>query len=226
MRVLIAVDGSDGSFEAIRQIAPLLKEDRDEVAVYCYPPQVRVRSARAAPDMVDSARQALAETVFAEARRRLGTNLAVKAETIVGHQDPKRGINLAAQQWGAELIVLGARGLNVFERLLLGSVSRAVVHASQIPVWVAQAADRRAEPSAASAVGQRIAGCPAAASRAAGRLAWPESTSFTVMTVIASIFAGHVPQWLEQQARGPDVEAMVQAWSREHDEELRRARVA
>ncbi len=38
------------------------------------------------------------------------------------------------------------------------------------------------------------------------------------MCVIQSIFAGRVPDWLEQEARGPDVEAMVQAWAKEHDE--------
>ncbi len=221
MRVLLAVDGSDGSFEAIRQIAPLLREDHDEVALYCHPPQIRVHSARAPEEVVDAARQTLAETVFAEARRRLGAKLGAMAHTIVGHQDPKRGINLAAQQWAADLIVLGARGLSVFERLLLGSVSRAVVHAAQIPVWVARPwLDGPTRPPRVLLASES----PDSARRSAelvNLLAWPEGTSFTVMTVIASIFAGRVPDWLQQQARGPDVEAMVQAWSREHDEETR-----
>ena len=45
MRVLIAVDGSEGAFEAIDQVAPLLTDDRDEVAFYCSPPDVKLRQA-------------------------------------------------------------------------------------------------------------------------------------------------------------------------------------
>jgi nucleotide-binding universal stress UspA family protein len=41
------------------------------------------------------------------------------------------------------------------------------------------------------------------------------------LTVHSSMFSGRVPDWLEQQARSPEVEQMVQAWAREHDEEMR-----
>ena len=52
-------------------------------------------------------------------------------------------------------------------------------------------------------------------------LTWPAGTRFTIVSVVQSIFAGKVPDWLEQQARGPDVEAMVQAWAKEHEEEVK-----
>jgi nucleotide-binding universal stress UspA family protein len=220
MRVLIAIDGSEGSFEALDQVVPLLRADRDQVVLYCRPPQVEVHSANVATQMVSETREFLANKIFSEARRRMPVGLAEAARTIVGHQDPRRGIILAAQQSSAELIVLGARGLSRLQRLLLGSVSRAVVHAADIPVWIAR-------PRTAKLNGPRVLLASESPENAAGaarlltQLAWPADARFSVMTVIHSIFAGAVPLWLEEQSRSPDVEATVQHWVQKHDEELR-----
>jgi nucleotide-binding universal stress UspA family protein len=221
MRVLIPVDGSAGSFEAARQIGPLLRPERDSVALYCHPPQVAARRWSADKRLVEGAQHALATSIFDEARGHLPESLRSSLHTILGQQDPKIGILLAAEQWSADLIVMGARGLTVLERMLLGSVSRAVVHACRIPVWIARPAASETPQTPRVLV---ACDCPDAAKRPLsllGKLAWPDSAHFTVMTVIESIFAGRVPVWLQQQARGPEVEAMVQAWAREHDEESR-----
>jgi nucleotide-binding universal stress UspA family protein len=53
------------------------------------------------------------------------------------------------------------------------------------------------------------------------QFAWPKSTTVTMLAVVPSLFAGHVPEWLEVQARSPEVEEMAQAWARDHDNELR-----
>ncbi len=123
---------------------------------------------------------------------------------------------------GAQLVVVGARGLGTLERLLLGSVSRAVVHASRIPVWVA-----RAEPPQHDHPGVNILvacenpqqGCPHAQMLAS--FTWPAGSTCRTLSIVPSMFAGQVPEWLQKQARSPDVEQMVQAWAHEHDEELR-----
>jgi nucleotide-binding universal stress UspA family protein len=141
--------------------------------------------------------------------------------TIVGTQDPRHGIALAAEQSAVNLIVVGARGLGTLERLLLGSVSRAVVHSAKIPVWVARS------KSATAAKGLRLLlACESAetgrpTAELLSRFAWPEGTTCYTLTAISSIFAGRVPDWLQQKARSPDVEAMVQNWVREHDALLR-----
>jgi len=115
MRVLIAVDGSEGAFEAIDQIAPLLTDDRDEVAFYCSPPHVKLRSSTSR-ELLDAAQESFANSIFAEANKRLRTKRKKEAATILGHQDPRHGVLIAAQQWKADLIVVGARGLNTFQR--------------------------------------------------------------------------------------------------------------
>jgi nucleotide-binding universal stress UspA family protein len=219
MRVLIAVDGSEGAFEAIDQITPLLTDDRDEVAFYCSPPHVKLRSSTSR-ELLDAAQESFANSIFAEANKRLRTKRKKEAATILGHQDPRHGVLIAAQQWKADLIVVGARGLNTFQRLLLGSVSRAVVHNSDIPVWVA-----RPRKDSSKSFSRVLLACesPATAARPTRVLThfhWPQHAAFAVVTIIPSIFAGHVPDWLQRQARGPDVEAIVQRWAREHDAEM------
>jgi nucleotide-binding universal stress UspA family protein len=220
MRILVAVDGSDGSFEAIDQIALLIDASRDDVALYCRPPQVRVQSKQVSRSLLERAEESFADLIFAKARHRLGSDIGEKTHTILGEQDARRGILLAARQWSADVIVVGARGLNALQRLVLGSVSRAIVHESDIPVWVARPRKRKNGEFRVLLAGET----PATVQRSAAfleRLAWRQAASFTVLNATPSIFAGQVPEWLQQQARSPDVEAIVQRWASEHDEQIR-----
>ena len=55
-----------------------------------------------------------------------------------------------------------------------------------------------------------------------GELSWPPGTTVQTITVISSLFAGRVPDWLQQQARNLDVEPAVKRWVQEYDEEVRK----
>lgn len=229
MKALFAVDGSAGSFDAVAQVAPLLASDEHEVALYCSPPSVRRASLATNQEVLDRAKQGLVEAVFEEARLRMPEAMRSNVLTLTTNDDPRRGILAAAEQWGAGLIVVGARGLTTLERLLLGSVSRAVVHGSKIPVWVARTTPQRKEQPGFNillACEDPERGCRPA--EILQGLTWPAGSTCRTITVVPSMFAGKVPDWLQQQARSPDVEAMVQSWVREHDEELgaMRARMA
>jgi len=50
--------------------------------------------------------------------------------------NPGEGIIKEAENSEAEIIVMGARGLNALRRTFLGSVSDYVIHHSKIPVLV------------------------------------------------------------------------------------------
>ncbi len=221
MKVLFAIDGSAGSFEAVGQVGPLLTPSRDEVTLYCSPPQVKLGASAVSAELVPAARSALADAIFQEAAKHLAPPWQSTAARIVGTADARRGILAAAEQTHADLIVVGARGLNRFERLFLGSVSRAVVHGAQVPVWIA-----RPRPATSPAAHQillccensKTARCPV---ELLSKLSWPGGTTCCALTVISSVFAGHIPLWLEQQARSPDVDEMVRHWVREHEEEVR-----
>jgi len=220
MKVLFAIDGSASSFEAVGQVAPLLTPGKDEATLYCSPPQVRLESSSVSAELIPAARTALADAIFAEAAKRLPAEWHSTAARIVGTKDARLGILAAAEQIEADLIVVGARGLNRFERLLLGSVSRAVVHASHVPVWIA-----RPRPATSNAGYHILLACETPErgrlpAQLLSSLSWPQATTCCALTVISSMFAGQVPQWLEQRARSPDVEEMVRKWAREHDEEV------
>jgi nucleotide-binding universal stress UspA family protein len=221
MKVLVAVDGSAGSFEAVAQLGRVLAAERDEIVLYCSPPDVRVRATHPEPQVLARAQEGLAEAIFEEARKRLPDALQPRVRTIMGMQDPRHGIVIEAEAWPADLVALGARGLTPLERLLLGSVSRAVVHKTGIPAWVA-----RPNPTLAQHPMNVLLACETpdlgrASADVLTKFTWPHGTRFFALSVVRSIFAGRVPEWLEQQARSPDVEAMVQAWVREHEEDLR-----
>lgn len=144
MKILLAVDGSGYSETAI-----------EEVIKRPWPPQseVKIVTAIETPMMVgmglepwppnyfddlqQSAREA-AEAVIASARRRLKEasekTLKISHEIING--PPSQVIVEEAENWGADLIVMGSRGLGAWNRLLLGSVSSAVVHHAKCSVEI------------------------------------------------------------------------------------------
>ena len=88
-------------------------------------------------DLQRSAREA-AEAVIASAMRKLKEasekTLKISHEIIDG--PPSQVIVEEAESWGADLIVMGSRGLGAWNRLLLGSVSSAVVHHAKCSVEI------------------------------------------------------------------------------------------
>ena len=67
--------------------------------------------------------------------------LSVETDVVVG--DPRAEIVRLADEWRADLIVLGARGLGRIKRLLLGSVSLAVARHASCPVLVVKGRPRK-----------------------------------------------------------------------------------
>jgi nucleotide-binding universal stress UspA family protein len=163
--------------------------------------------------------------VFEEASGMLPDGFRAKIQTIVGHQPAKQGIVAAAESCGADLIGVGARGLGPIERLLLGSVSLSVVHSSHVPVYVARP---RAAVGSSHPLRVLIAYESAIHDRhladVVKSLRWPSETQGFTLTVVQSMFAGHVPIWLKEKARSEEVEAMAKAWVTEHEMEIEQKR--
>jgi nucleotide-binding universal stress UspA family protein len=82
------------------------------------------------PDEVSERRQELAEAEAFLAEK------GIKANLVEGHGDPAEVIVDAAKEAGADLIVVGTRGLGTAERVLLGSVSTKVLHDAPCDVLV------------------------------------------------------------------------------------------
>ena len=144
MKILLAVDGSSCSDAAV-----------EEVKKRPWPPQseVKIITAVETPVMAGiglepwpadyyeelqkTAREA-AKIVIDNAARKLNEisdkTLKISHEIIGG--PPRQVIVEEAEAWGADLIVMGSRGLGAWNRLLLGSVSSAVVHHAKCCVEV------------------------------------------------------------------------------------------
>ena len=126
------------------------------------------------------------------------------------------GLLESATEWKADLLVVGARGHGSLERLLLGSVSRAVVHGASLPVLVVRSGVTH-DPLRVLACHHPASG--AAVAQTLGRLRWPTGTVGSIIGVTESLLVGPVPDWVRTRVRDPDAAAMAQAWQREHDDE-------
>jgi len=241
MRVLIGVDGSPGAFAAIRFVARLLSNETDRIALYYSPPEVKV-GGHATEEIQKRALKALAETLFREASAQLPESFRKNLETILGEEPPQHSLVTAAEQWRAELIVLGARGVGPLQRLLVGSVAKVVAHTSNLPVLVVRTPNNKAGENGGptqEALPQEpksdplrvLFACDGSqtsnqAGQFANKLHWPPNTKAQLITVIESLLAGDVPEWLKEEAREEETELMARAWVEEHEkfkqEELHR----
>jgi nucleotide-binding universal stress UspA family protein len=227
MRCIMAVDGSAAGYEAVRQAGGMLS-GADEVAFYYSPPRVSLRTtagATANTAAIEQARQALATAVFDKAREVLPVALREGVRTFVGTRHPAEGLIVAAEEWRADMIVVGARGLGAMAGLLLGSVSRRVVHSAHVPVLVVRIGGTR-QPGKAPRV---LLACESVdtgrlTAEALARLSWPEGIDLRVLMAVDSLFGGELPGWLREAARSPEAEELARAWVREHEEEMQRQR--
>lgn len=223
MKILIAIDGSADGFEATRQAAALLSAARDQVTFFYSAPEVNVDADVALdPAVLARARQALADAVFEEARKCLPADMAARAETILGSGDPRQTITATAERVSADMIVVGARGLSPMASLLLGSVSKSVVHTSRVPVFVA----RRSPDASAEDILRVLVACDTCEPNGPiadviRKLSWPPGTVGRAITVVPGMFAGEVPTWLKERTRSPEIEELTRAWVEEHQRELR-----
>ncbi|MEI6037583.1 MAG: universal stress protein [Planctomycetota bacterium] len=224
MKVLIAVDGSESSLHAVSLAGRLLhaasQPAPDEIAFYFSPLELKSKLRGRSPAVLDGAEAGL----FDEAKSRLPLSLAKHVRTILGTQSAAAGIVATADDWQADLIVVGARGASLLttsspgiaslKAMLLGSVSRAVLHGARQPVLVV-----RGLPPADCVLPVLVCHHEASASAVAeaiGMLHWPNTTQGRVIGVAESLLAGPLPQWLEKRVRDPDTAAIATAWEEEH----------
>jgi nucleotide-binding universal stress UspA family protein len=134
MKILLAVDGSDSSLAAaaeagrspwpagsvvkILSVAEMSMPETPEtlpLAEGSYAEWQRIFEARAVENVTAAAAQ------FAEAG---GVQTEVVTKTLTGNA--KELILSEAESWEADLIILGTHGYNLFQRIWLGSISRAL----------------------------------------------------------------------------------------------------
>ena len=136
MKILLAVDGSAYSDSAMEEILKRPWPPHSEIKVITaaeMPVPVGMGQWAILPDdllELEKSVNKAAQTVLDNALLKLSTvedkTLKFSSELVQG--PPGRAIVEEAERWGADLILMGSRGLGAWNRLLLGSVSTAVVH--------------------------------------------------------------------------------------------------
>jgi nucleotide-binding universal stress UspA family protein len=132
MKILLAIDGSEYSADAVKAVAGRPWPEGTEVRVLTavepvVPPATELwydaggSLERARQEIQTRAEQLTAGVV--ETLRAVG----LTAEAAVRDGEPRSAIVDEAREWDADLIVLGSHGYTGLKRWLLGSVAQAVV---------------------------------------------------------------------------------------------------
>lgn len=144
MKILLVTDGTEFSNYAIEKVLAMGLCDKNEIkilSVVNFPVPVGldpIGGMATYPEM-EQTQKHYAEKVVRAAEERIRAahqNLSITTEVTVG--SPESRIVDIAEDWSADLIVVGSHGYNTWERLLLGSVSSAVVHHAPCSVLVAR----------------------------------------------------------------------------------------
>jgi nucleotide-binding universal stress UspA family protein len=122
MKVVVGYDGSDHAMRALERAADLVGTDGQVVVVSSAEP--RVTPAITGGGHLDPSEFAQRQQAVEEARSFLSER-GIDTEVREAYGDPGSAIIEAGAD--ADLVVVGSRGLNRVERLLLGSVSTKVV---------------------------------------------------------------------------------------------------
>jgi nucleotide-binding universal stress UspA family protein len=151
MKILLAVDGSDCSDAAVQELAKRPWPPQSEVKVITaieIPAPVGMEPWAISPDYFENleialrkAGQAILDSTLLKLKPITDKTLKISSEIIQG--SPAQVIVDEAEHWGADLILMGSRGLGIWNRLLLGSVSNAVVQHAKCSVEIVRTPTKR-----------------------------------------------------------------------------------
>ncbi|XP_065856957.1 universal stress protein A-like protein [Euphorbia lathyris] len=151
MKMMVAIDESEGSFYALQwTLDNLINEPSIEGGLItlvhvqqpfnpaAYPIIPGGGAAFYTPTLVESVRKSQQDTSAALLSRALNmcSDKMVKAETLVLEGDAKDMICQATEQNPVDLLVVGSRGLGKIKRAFLGSVSDYCSHHAKCPILI------------------------------------------------------------------------------------------
>jgi nucleotide-binding universal stress UspA family protein len=131
MRIVVGYDGSESAKRALER-ASSVATDQDQVIVVAAA-ESHARPAITEGSHLDPSEIQRRRNDLDEAQAVLSER-GIEAETIAAQGDPGAVIVEAATD--ADLVIVGTRGLNPVQRILLGSVSSKVVHRAACDVLV------------------------------------------------------------------------------------------
>jgi nucleotide-binding universal stress UspA family protein len=142
LRIIIGVDGSKGSEEAVNLVASRHWPENSEARIVhaCW----RIPTVTSEPMLNRIAgwvaeEQARVKVAINAAIEKLG-QAGLRTSVVVKEEEPKALLLNEAESWNADCIFVGARGMGRVERFLIGSVSSAVAARAHCSVEVVRIA--------------------------------------------------------------------------------------
>jgi nucleotide-binding universal stress UspA family protein len=137
-RIVVAYDGSDHANKALSTAIELAKAFNSKLDVVEVVDTAALLGMGFAPIPSDLIAQIYnkAQNDVEQAKKKVQEAGIKDVTSQVLEGDPATSIIEYASKNGADLIVIGSRGLSTFKRLILGSVSSKVVQESRVPVLV------------------------------------------------------------------------------------------
>lgn len=141
-RILVAVDGSEGSKKALRLASNLQQTCGSELlilTVFRHHSLLEASMSMVRPDepeSLDDSMRAYAKQVAEEAKTIAAEVGASNVRAFVKAGQPARTIVKFSEEHKADLIIVGSRGQGDVQGFLLGSVSHKVTSLASIPVMV------------------------------------------------------------------------------------------
>lgn len=132
MKILLAIDGSPPSEAAIEEVRerpwPTPSTVRILSVIQPYvPPATEIVLAGATLQEIRERQATEADQLVKQAGERITAPGRLSVETTIAEGDPRTAIVDEADEWQADLIVVGSHGRTGLKRLMLGSVAQSVV---------------------------------------------------------------------------------------------------
>lgn len=141
MKILLPIDGSELSLEAVHFAVRMLQDGLQGTAVLANvqePANLYELLVSHDPDVIDRVSAEAGLHALQTAQAALDA-AGVDYECEVAKGDPAHTIVEISERFGCDLIVMGARGNSALRSAMMGSVSNEVLHASSVPVVIVKA---------------------------------------------------------------------------------------
>jgi nucleotide-binding universal stress UspA family protein len=148
MKMLLPVDGSEASLDAVRHALRLIREGlkAELVLANVQEPASLYELLRAHDAEVIESVTLAAGVHSLQAARALCQAAGVPCEQELDTGDPAHLLHDIAERQGCELVIMGARGKGGTRGTRLGSVAHAMLHDATLPVTIVR--ERDADPAA------------------------------------------------------------------------------
>ena len=147
MKILLPVDGSAVSLEAVRFVIRMARSGLETSVVLA-----NVQESATLYELVVAHDPQVIEQVSAaagahtlEAAEALLTQASISYQSEVASGDPAHTIIDILERFECDLVVMGASGMSSLRSALLGSVSNEVLHAAGVPVMIVKSGETAAQ---------------------------------------------------------------------------------